>query len=141
MIRQATVKDVGELVKLGEHAHAKGPFSGLDCDETALRRTALLAITMPNMCCLVSDKDGVNGVIVGVLAPNIWGNMVATDMGIFMREHGDGANLIRAFHQWGKDNGAEMIAMSNTYGNTRYNLLLEKLGMRSTGNQYIGVST
>lgn len=141
MIRKAEMMDVDELVELGKYAHANGPFAGLNIDETSLRRSVIMSASMPNMCCYVAVSNQIDGVLTGVIGPNVWGNRVATDTGVFMRKPGEGAGLIKSFHKWAELNEAEIIAMSNSYGNERYNKLLEALKMKSTGNQYIKVFT
>ena len=137
MIRRGTIDDVDDLVELAKLAHSLSPYKSVAYDETQIRRIALLSVSTDLMVCFVSDRNGVVGVLIGGLGPNIWGAMTASDHMVFVKEPGDGPGLVKAFHEWANQFGV-LITMTNSFGDERYDRFLEGLGMMCIGKQFIG---
>lgn len=135
-IRHATPDDVGQLVAMGEtflRWSAFGrqvPFDGVAMGQAI---DALLASGVV----LVADLDGdVVGALLGTLSP-LWfapGTKVAAELAWWVDESERGGRagvkLLRAFEQWGAEQGATLCVLSDLViaGQTPAANLFEKLG-------------
>lgn len=108
MIRQATSDDLPRLMAVAAQFWALTPWSdmGIERDDIAICSTLENAIE--NGSCFVGDK----GVIFGFMGP-VWAapqNKIAVELAWWGM--GEGMELLAAFEQWAKDEGAIGVQMS-----------------------------
>lgn len=136
IIRKATHADLDALVALGQRFFAFSRFSAFVEFDREHARSSLAAL-MERGVLLVAESAGcLAGAIVGLMAP-LWFNptvSVAAELGWWVDERfrgsSAGVKLARAFEQWGRDNGAAVVTMSDLVieGEAPAGRLFEKLG-------------
>jgi GNAT superfamily N-acetyltransferase len=119
MIRQATVKDVDDLIEMGKRFLNYSAFSGLtEVEDDDLARG--LCSILDNGIIFVAEKDGkIVGGICGMMS-KFWfapRTQVAAELAWWVDEKHRGSmssiGLLKAFEKWAKQNGAQVVSMSD----------------------------
>lgn len=139
MIRQATIDDLDNILALCRMAHQDSPYKAIALDEEHIRRLALLAITMPNFCVFLSvGSEGVTGLVVGGVNHNAFGIMTASDLITYTLKPGSGIHLYTRFLKWARQSPAELITVTNSFGNEKFDNFLRNVGLKQVGGMFIG---
>ncbi|HCM6317974.1 TPA: GNAT family N-acetyltransferase [Klebsiella quasipneumoniae] len=145
MIRNATAGDIPALIELGTRMYLESRYSEnspFDADKCAELAESL--IYSDAGCVLVAEKDDrVIGWLGGGIAEQFFSRqLMAFEYGLFVApEHRGGSagpRLARAFIEWSKEHGAEVINMGITTGvhAERTGQLYSRLGLQRTGLLY-----
>lgn len=139
MIRDATTEDLDAMLELSRQAHRASPYRDVPSDQDYVRRMALVAITMPNFCAFVSDEDGeITGLMVGCVKPNAFGMLTASDVIVYASKPGSGVKLFSRFIRWAKTMPANLITVTSSFGNEKFDHYLDNIGMKRIGGLFIG---
>lgn len=119
MIRQATVKDVDDLIEMGKRFLDYSAFSGLTKVEDDDLARGLCSV-LDNGVIFVAEKEGkIIGGICGMMS-KFWfapRTNVAAELAWWVDEEHRGSMssiaLLKAFEKWAKQNGAQVISMSD----------------------------
>lgn len=138
-IRPATADDLDALVALGHRFFAFSRFVDFVAFDAAAARAALVRLMDTGLVLVAEAADGqVAGGIAGMLAP-VWfnpGARMAAELGWWVddayRGSLAGVKLAWAFEQWGREQGAVAVSMSDLVidGATPAGPLFERLGYR-----------
>ncbi|HWU35464.1 MAG TPA: GNAT family N-acetyltransferase [Methylovorus sp.] len=140
-VRKALGSDIPTLCRLGKLYHAESQYQQLPF--SAYKLSVMIATLMRNdECVLVLEKSGqVIGGVLGVVFDHWFSTAkVAMDYCIYVlpehRRGRSGAMLIKAYVEWAKLQGAEVIQMGISSGikQDRTLKLYQKLGGRVVGS-------
>lgn len=113
MIRFAKPDDMPALLEIGERFYELTEYD-VPFDPVSVGN--VIAHLMQNGAVIVSDDDGVTGVIGGMITP-FWINAsVKVAQEAFWWSDADGTLLLDAFEAWGKFNGAKIVRMGALAG-------------------------
>lgn len=139
MIRDATVDDLDDIMRLCRLAHQESPYKGIPCDEDYIWRLAQIAIHMPLFCAFVAEEEGeIIGLMVGAVKPNAFGMMTASDVIVYAIRPGPGVKLFSRFRDWAEQMPAKLTTVTSSFGNEKFDKYLENIGMQKIGGLYIG---
>lgn len=136
-IRDMKAEDVYEGILLGRKMHHESVYRHNDWDEKKLWALWNQHVQQPNTFCFkMAEHDGeMIGIFVGVLFPHFFGNdIVCQDLILFVKEEHRGGTaalrLIKAYEQWGRENGVKEIQIGVSTGvhPERTAKLFEKMG-------------
>ena len=138
MIREATFKDIDAMMDLSRQAHQASPYKDVPSDQDYVRRMAMIAIQMPNFCAFVSDEEGeITGLMVGCVKPNAFGMLTASDVIVYAAKPGSGVRLFSRFLRWAKTMPAQLITVTSSFGNEKFDRYLDNIGMHRIGGLFI----
>lgn len=130
--------DLEAILELSHQAHKESPYKDVPSDQNYVRRMALMAITMPNFCVFVSDDDStITGLMVGGVMPNAFGMLTASDVIVYASKPGPGVRLFARFIRWAKTMPADLITITSSFGNQKFDHYLDNIGMRRIGGLFI----
>lgn len=136
MIEDASLSDIDELLPLMRHVHRRSIFAQTPFDEVAVRRSFATAVSFDDgFAKVVRHQQTIVGVLVGFVAPNQWGVMIATDLLTFSQRQTD--VLIRSFAKWAATRGAYAVHITDLTGKDRYQRLILSCGFEPAGNNFI----
>jgi len=123
VIRQAQREDIPELVGWGSRFHA---ISGMAAPFDAAAVAALLGqlIDAEAGVILTSGRGAIGGVLSPAYCAPAW--VMAVEM--FWWAEADGLRLLRAFEDWGRENGANEIRMTSLAAQPRAAEILARRG-------------
>lgn len=121
MIRKAEKKDVDEIVALVMNFYDEGLNKlGLNFEHESIKR--LVSVLIDNHIFMVSDNNGIQGIIAGILSNSLYDNkqrileekiwFVSKDI----RGSGVAIRLFKAFEDEAKKNGVNAIIMTHMVG-------------------------
>lgn len=110
MIRFARPDDIPALLEIGQRFYRLTEYvDAAPFDPVSVGN--VIAHLMQNGAVIVSDDDGVTGVIGGMITP-LWTNAsVKVAQEAFWWSDADGTALLDAFEAWASVNGADVIRM------------------------------
>ena len=142
MIRDATTDDLEAMMELSRQAHQASPYRDVPSDQDYVRRLALIAITMPNFCAFVCEEEsGITGLMVGCVKPNAFGMLTASDVIVYSTRPSAGGRLFKRFLNWANKMPADLITVTSSFGNEKFDKFLSNIGMKRIGGLYIGSQT
>ena len=116
MIRRAIDTDIPQLLTMGREF---AEYLNLGLSYSDERSEKMIRYVLSEGCLFVSETDGrLGGLIGGALAP-VWytDGLVAAEMALWVSPDCRGGrtvrDLIKAFEDWGKSQGAEYISLSD----------------------------
>jgi len=137
-IQDATHADMPAIMALIRYVHAESIFKDLPFDESKAHRTAVTMMAFDKGYAKLAVRDGVMlGGMCGIIAENYVGVMCASD--ILMYAKGGTKLLVEDFIRWSKENGAQVIQLTDFSKGDRYGKLLTKIGLKPQGLNYIEV--
>ena len=136
-VREATYADLPRLVQLGHQFWKHSPYEGIaDFNEESLLSYGAALIEEDRSVIFTNGR----GMIGGTLMPLYFGQTLVAQE-IFWYAQEGGKELLDAFEQWAKDQGASQVAVSSFAGETRMHKLIETLYKRrkykATETQYL----
>ncbi len=136
-IRDAVFEDFEVLLPMAVEAHARTVFARWPMNEAAVQRQFVIMMAFDNgYARVVEHKGRIVGGLIGAGCENQWGVMCATDM--FMLSEGGTDLLLKDFKQWATQHGAEFAHITDLCGRKRFHRLLERLGLRQCGFNFVG---
>ena len=136
--RTASVTDFDVLYPVVEKLHAQSVFSDYPIDKLSVLRTFVTAITFDTGFTQVAERNGVIvGAVVGIMSLNQIGLMCAQDL--FTYSKGGTDKMIKCFIQWAQENGCAFVQISEYSDSNRYRHLLNAVGLRPAGLNFIKV--
>ena len=151
VIRPATHDDIHTLTAMVMEFFSNGELegTGLTPDEDTIEFFIQDCIDLEAHAVFVAEVEGeIIGAIAGGIAPWMWSANIVTlmELGWFIphknREKHPKAALAlrRAFHKWGKDNGATVLIMVSTKReeSPRVMRFYEKSGLKHIDSNFIG---
>lgn len=143
MIRRATIEDMPHLLVMGEQFAAYAPHRVEYSPEgTAASLSSLMDVGV----ILVNEIDGeIAGALVGMIAP-FWyapSSSIAVELAWWVdpkyRGGGSASRLVKAFEQWGQENGASAISLCDMRHDDEFPAgpLFERMGYRLTERTHI----
>ena len=145
MIRKAEFKDISEIIEVAKDAHKKSLSDSVPIDLKILRNNLQVCILSAEHFVVVAELDGkIEGAMIGV-THQLWYSRKkqATDLFFYVTEEGIGvgANLMRRFISWAKDNpGVKEIMLGTTSGIgdvERTKKLYERMGAMRIGDTFV----
>ena len=116
MVRHANESDIPALVAMGRPF---AEYSAIPAEYSPRHTESMLRLLMQTGAVLVEEEAGaIRGSLWGLMAP-LWftASRVAAEMALWVvpehRGQGVAAILINAFEQWGKENGASYVSMTD----------------------------
>ena len=108
MIRKAENKDISGIMELVKEAHSNSISRFVKLDSKTLRTNVQVCVLSAEHFVVVAELDGkIEGAMIGV-THQLWYSRKkqATDLFFYVTEEGIGvgANLMRRFISWAKDN-------------------------------------
>ena len=139
IVRDAKFDDFDELIPMFRSLFSRSDFSKSgQFDLTHARRMFTVATATPNFFCQVVERNGrIVGCMGGVITDTFWGDSIATDVLMLSEVASD--RLIRNFKAWAKRRGAVAVQITNLYGSDRYDKLLNRLGVPSSGQVHLEI--
>ena len=109
MVRQATLSDIPELLRLGRKFHAASPYASMvrfnDEDMTATLNNLINGAGV-----VFKTRHAICG---GLITPLLFNHKALVGAELFLfSEKGTGLDVRKAFEKWASDNGAKYIQMS-----------------------------
>lgn len=145
MIRKAKDRDISGIINVVKEAHGKSLSNTVPLDSKTLRKNIQVCILSSEHLVLVVDIDGeVEGAIIGV-THQLWYSRKkqAADLFVYVTERGTGhgANLMRRFISWAKNNpGVKEIVLGVNSGigdSDRIKQLYERMGAVRVGDNFV----
>ena len=145
MIRKAENKDVSGIMELVKEAHSHSISRFVKLDHKTLRTNVQVCILSSEHFVVVAELDGkIEGAMIGV-THQLWYSKKkqAADLFFYVTEKGIGvgANLMRRFISWAKDNpGVKEIILGVTSGigdSERTKKLYERMGAMRIGDTFV----
>lgn len=140
MIREADTKDIGGLTRLIINAWDSSCYAHLPLSMTMARAELVSYIDDANSIVLVSDIDGICGVLIGtsqrVFISSAW---AAHDVIFYVERGAEGTKLIKRFVEWAESRQCELVNLSVSYGGPnidRVGKLIERQGFECCGSMY-----
>ena len=146
MIRPAELKDVPGIINLGQRIHWASAFKSRPYRPERVAQRSVQYINRDDYTILLAEYQGL---IVGIIPAWISDSAftfdrIACEEVIYVqpeyRRFRYGIQLIRAYINWAKSQGANDIRIGNIGGMTddeQYNRLLSRLGFTRTGGMYV----
>jgi hypothetical protein len=135
-IRDATFKDLPEILAIMHHVFDKSIFAGLTMNDALIQRNFVVAMHFDRGFARVAVRKGkVVGFLGGLIGENIFGIRCAQDL--FNYSVGGTDKLIREFREWAEENGAEITQLTDLSGSSRLHSLIEKSGFERAGIDFI----
>lgn len=144
MIRQATINDLPHIARLGAQFHAQAgwdeiPYVAAECQ--AFLHNAMVS---ESFICLVSDNDGIDGMIAGVMSPVYfnWSHKSGEELFWWVSDSAPqmtGLRLLDAIEQEAKAKGCNSWQMKSLarLGGERMLKLYERKGYRASERTFI----
>lgn len=139
MIRPAVLKDIPDLIRMGEEFHSLTPYreslSPIDPDRAGKLLEDLIA--HENGCVLVLETDRLIGMIGLFVYPHAFtGEMVAGELfwWVTPETRGSGVKLLRRAESWAKEQGAKRFHM--VAPNDHVGRFYRRLGFKSMEEHY-----
>ncbi len=145
MIRKAENKDISGIMELVKEAHSSSISRFVKLDPKTVRTNVQVCILSAEHFVVVAELDGkIEGAMIGV-THQLWYSKKkqATDLFFYVTEEGIGvgANLMRRFISWAKDNpGVKEIMLGTTSGIgdvERTKKLYERMGAMRIGDTFV----
>ena len=145
MIRKAENKDISGIMELVKEAHSSSISRFVKLDPKTVRTNVQVCILSAEHFVVVAELDGkIEGAMIGV-THQLWYSRKkqATDLFFYVTEEGIGvgANLMRRFISWAKDNpGVKEIMLGTTSGIgdvERTKKLHERMGAMRIGDTFV----
>jgi hypothetical protein len=133
-MRQATSDDIPRIVDMCREFHAASGLP-MEFDPAGMASFAARMIESPDMVIIVSDDGLIGGLLMpAYCAPN-W--KIAGEL--FWWAKGSGLQLLSAFEQWGRDNGANEVRMTTLSALQRADAILLARGYANVETSYTKV--
>lgn len=131
MIRDASYDDYSELLRLVTNLlNANGYY---DVKETMLKRMFTRCV-MGGFAKVIEVDGSLRGLMFGMATENLWGVRCANELICYSTMQTP--LLLRAYRKWAVDNKLEEITVTNTFGNSRYERMLNALGFKPISKTY-----
>lgn len=138
-IRDGTFEDFALLLPIMHEAHQGSMLRDIPMNEATMQRNYVTAMAFDKGFVKVVEKDGkVIGGIVGIIAENHYGILCAQD--IFLYSRGGTNQLIKAFCQWAREQGAMFTQITDQSSGGRYQKLITNLGLVQGGINFVEVA-
>lgn len=141
-MRQASLEDVPELVKLWEQAHGETSYSELEFSSLKMEQSLIEAVEENWFCCVIERDGQVIANYVGRIVNEFCSfDNVGQVVGFYVKpEYRTGrsaAYLIMNFIKWCKLNKCKQIRAGISSGNFSGDRLYRALGFKVVGFQYL----
>tara|TARA_R110002020_G_scaffold475930_1_gene714610 strand:+ start:6823 stop:7272 length:450 start_codon:yes stop_codon:yes gene_type:complete len=145
VIRKAENKDISGIINLVKEAHSKSISHTVKLDPKTLRTNIQICILSAEHFVVIAEVDGkIEGALIGV-THQLWYSRrkQASDLFFYVTENGKGAgaNLMRRFISWAKNNpGVKEIMLGTTSGigdTERTKKLYERMGVVRIGDTFV----
>jgi len=140
ILRNATWDDWPQILPLAYEVHDFFPphLRDLPLNDAQIQRTYAVSIMAPVAFAQVAeDENKIVGCLIAGISLNGWGLQVASD--IFMFSKGGTKKLLQAYKAWAKENGADVITITDLCGRPGYHKVIEAAGFRHGGTLFVGV--
>lgn len=142
MIRRATMQDLGALIAMGADMHAESTFAPMRYDPRHLGEFLVNLIASPNGAVFLAVADDAPvGLILCTCNASFFGpDRTACELAFYVRPEHRGSQtamqLLRAYVEWAKQQGAVRINAGNSAGmlDEQYVRLLEHAGFTRAGS-------
>lgn len=143
-IRNATLEDMPDLLRLGQEFHSEFHFSRFNYDPEKIRELVTTLIAVDAGIMLVAEEDyEIHGAFAGALSPMWFGNdLVATDYALFLSPEHRGnftaPQLVKEYVKQAKEKGAKQIFIgtSTGYESEKLAKFFERMGGTRRGYIY-----
>lgn len=132
MIRKAVHDDLDRIVSMGRSFHAYSPWSNVPLDSQSLRE--FLAKIIDSGVILLGE----NGMIGGIMNPLYFNPSYVVAAELFWWAESGGRELMKAFEEWGAENGAYGYQFSALHDekSERMDALFNRAGYRKVEAGY-----
>ena len=136
MIRKARMGDLVPLKEIIGEAW-RTYFERFPVNDLKLTRAVHQFMSDKRRAMFVSEVNGeIVGVIAGEVSPMMVSDEKAAEEYIFFCKSGEGRELLKAYVEWAKDQGATLINVCVSSGDKRSGRLIESAGFRCAGGNY-----
>jgi len=130
VVRTPTDKDYPALRRIGFKFLRENGVE--QYDETLFRR--YFARCVSHGFARVVEHDGkIVGGMFALILPNTWGKLMALDLWCYSTR--ETPKLLKEYKKWAGDVPA---VVTNSFGNERFDRLIERLGFKKTSTVYVG---
>lgn len=137
-LRPARQDDFDALRSLLPPVLERAGMGGLPIDDGQLIRTLVTAIAFEDGFARVVERNGVlAGGMIAFVAPNALGVRTAQD--VFTWSACGTDRLLRAYLRWARGRGARVVQVMDLSDNPRYQRLIQCLGLKPSGQNFMGV--
>lgn len=140
IIRDGTWEDWPQVLPLAYEVHDFFPahLRDLPLNDAQIQRTYVVSMAAPVGFVKVAEDEGkIVGCLVAAISENGWGLKVASD--IFMFSKGGSKKLLVAYREWAKEQGADLIQITDLCGRSGYHEVIEAAGFKQAGTLFFGV--
>lgn len=137
-VREARPADVTPLVRFYQASHAESEWSWAPFSAAAARRSIQTMMRRPEYTVLIALKDGkITGLLFGMVDSVLYGRtLYATDVEFYA--HGGGAELLEAFRDWARANGAKIRFHATAHPETEHRAAAKDRWFRAQGLERVG---